>query len=57
VNEVRVNFAKEFLKQGMENIYLVSEKVGYTNPYYFNKVFKKLTGMTPGEYRNKYTRI
>lgn len=29
----------------------VSEKVGYTNPNYFYRIFKKITGVSPSEYR------
>jgi len=31
----------------------VAEHVGFTDPYYFSKVFKTYTGYTPSEYKNK----
>jgi two-component system, response regulator YesN len=33
-------------------IYEIAYQVGYQNEKYFSKVFKKLTGYTPNEYRN-----
>jgi len=54
LNIYRINKAKELLRKQNENIYLISEKVGYSNPYYFSRVFRKYTKMTPSEYRNKF---
>ncbi|NLM12956.1 MAG: AraC family transcriptional regulator, partial [Epulopiscium sp.] len=30
----------------------IGNKVGYTEGHYFSYVFKKITGLTPTEYRN-----
>jgi YesN/AraC family two-component response regulator len=35
------------------NISEVAYAVGFTDPKYFTKCFKKETGMTPTEYRDK----
>ena len=32
-------------------LYQISEKCGYATQHYFSYVFRKMTGMTPGEYR------
>lgn len=50
---VRIEHAKRLLKgdQGLKT-YMVGERVGYPDPAYFNKVFKKMTGKTPKEYRD-----
>ncbi|HYE10120.1 MAG TPA: response regulator [Patescibacteria group bacterium] len=49
----RMEKAKELLKQGDLKIYDISEMVGYSNPRYFNSVFKKYAGLTPFEYRER----
>ena len=52
---LRVQKAKEILAtQGNEKIQNVAELVGCgNNPYYFSKIFKKCTGMTPSAYVRK----
>jgi YesN/AraC family two-component response regulator len=32
----------------------IAYKVGYDNPVYFGALFKKMTGHTPGQYRETY---
>jgi len=53
INEVRLKKAKELLKNSTYSIELISEKVGFENPKYFYKLFKKSYNTTPGEYRLK----
>jgi two-component system response regulator YesN len=49
--KVRINKAKEYLKDPSLKLYEIVEKVGYKHTPYFNALFKKYTGMTPNEYR------
>jgi len=49
---VRIENAKELLKDQQLKLYHVSKLVGYQNPNYFAGIFKRVTGMTPIEYRN-----
>ena len=49
----RVSVAKKFLKRGDVTVAAVSEQVGFRDQKYFNKVFKKLCGMTPREYQKE----
>ncbi len=49
--KLRINRAKELLKNPEYNVSIVSTKVGYTDYSYFGQVFKKTVGMTPSEYR------
>ncbi|MFC5529670.1 response regulator [Cohnella yongneupensis] len=50
LTKVRMEKAKAFLNEGMP-IQEISEKVGYYHARHFSEVFKKQTGMTPGQYR------
>lgn len=51
LNEFRVKKAKQLLKYNDLKVYEISELVGYQNYKYFNKIFKKYTGMSPKEYQ------
>lgn len=53
VNSIRIERACTYLKQGYLKSYEIAYKVGYRDEKYFSKTFKKLKGMTPGEYRKK----
>lgn len=47
----RIDVAKELLKLGNRNIRDISFKAGYVDPNYFCRIFKKVTGVTPKEFR------
>ncbi|MCA0755760.1 response regulator [Paenibacillus sp. N4] len=52
LNELRINEAKKLLAEHRQiPVNMIGSKVGYENRHYFNKVFKKYTGVTPGQYR------
>lgn len=50
----RIQKARSLLIQNSMNISEVSEAAGYENLTYFERVFKKHTGMSPLEYRKQY---
>ncbi len=50
----RLEQAKKLLVNSNETIKGISEKLRYTNAQNFIRYFKKLEGMTPGQYRKKY---
>lgn len=52
LTEIRISTAKEILKDPTKSAKDIGIMVGYTDPNYFAKIFKKKTGMTPTEYRN-----
>jgi two-component system response regulator YesN len=56
LTDVRIDAAKELLKKSNKRIVDVSAIVGYTDDKYFRKLFKKLVGMKPAEYRRLYNR-
>lgn len=51
----RMQQAQRLLKHSRLSVSLIASKVGYDNFSYFSKAFKKATGLTPQEYRRKYT--
>ncbi len=50
---VRIEKAKELLRDPRHKFYDVCEAVGYADPSYFTKLFKKMTGLTPKAYRDR----
>ena len=51
VKNYRISKAKELLVGTNLKLYEVAEKVGYSDPKYFSRVFKEITGQLPVEYR------
>lgn len=47
----RIEKACKRLKATNQSVMEISESVGYANQFYFAKEFKRLTGMTPTQYR------
>ncbi|MEP7145080.1 MAG: helix-turn-helix domain-containing protein [Ferruginibacter sp.] len=56
IQRVKIEAAKNSLESFRENVNEVMYKVGYTDPKAFRSTFKKITGLTPIEYRNKFNR-
>ena len=54
IRNVRIDKAKELLCGTQLKLYEVAEKTGYSDPKYFSKVFREVTGLTPAEYRKNY---
>ncbi|GAA3408774.1 helix-turn-helix domain-containing protein [Paenibacillus hodogayensis] len=51
LNEFRIGKAKEMLTATEEKIQDIAARVGYQNANSFTRMFRRLTGFTPGEYR------
>lgn len=52
LTETRIEAAKKLLADAELKIYQVASLVGYQETVSLNRAFKKVTGITPGEYRN-----
>ena len=50
--ELRMNKAKELLRDGTLKVYEVAQWVGYNNVHYFSSCFKKYTGISPMDFKN-----
>jgi transcriptional regulator GlxA family with amidase domain len=57
VQRVKIEAAKRSFETSLKNINEVMWDVGYTDSKAFRTVFKKVTGLTPNEYRNKYNKL
>lgn len=53
LTDIRIETAKEILKDPTKSAKDIGSMVGYTDPNYFAKIFKRKTGFTPTEYRNQ----
>ena len=53
ITEVRIGKAKALLMDEKYKLFQIASMVGYSDPDYYTKVFKKHTGLTPSEYRKR----
>ncbi len=56
IQRVKIEAAKKSFETSRKNIYEVMYDVGYSDTKAFRGTFKKITGMTPIDYRNKYNK-
>lgn len=53
LNQIRMEHARELLKNPSYRIADISEMVGFTDVAHFSRVFKKTVGISANEYRNR----
>jgi transcriptional regulator GlxA family with amidase domain len=56
IQKVKIEAAKMSLESSRENVNEVMFKVGYTDTKAFRNTFKKITGLSPVQYRTKYNK-
>lgn len=56
LSRIRINRAKELLRTTSLQCSEVAVQCGYSDPHYFSAVFKKKTGVTPQQFRNRSQR-
>lgn len=49
---MKIHYACQLLSQRELIIKEIADKVGYEDPYYFSRIFKKVTGKSPEQYKN-----
>ncbi len=56
LQRVKVEVAKRTLEEGRKNIFEVMSEVGYSDDKAFREVFKKITGLSPFDYKTKFNK-
>ena len=51
---LKINRAKELLLRHDERIKNIAENLGFGDPYYFSRLFRKKEGVSPEKYRRRY---
>lgn len=57
IQRVRIEAAKSFFEASRKNVSEIMYDVGYTDTKAFRDIFKKITGLTPIDYRNKFAKV
>ena len=57
IQRVKIEAAKMRLEKGQENVNEVMYSIGYSDIKAFRTTFKKITGLSPVNYKNKYTKL
>lgn len=53
INQSIILEAKVLLKHSDQLVFQISDELGFPNPSFFSKFFKRMTGMTPAEYQKR----
>jgi transcriptional regulator GlxA family with amidase domain len=56
IQRVKIEVAKKNLEKGRKNVNEVMYEVGYSDTKAFRNIFKRITGLSPVEYRSKYNK-
>ena len=56
IQRVKIEAAKKYLENSRKNVNEVMYEVGYSDTKAFRTVFKKITGLSPIDYKNKYNK-
>lgn len=49
-SRMKIEFAKQLIRENQMNFTQISDFLGYSSIHYFSRQFKKISGMTPSEY-------
>jgi transcriptional regulator GlxA family with amidase domain len=54
VQALRIEEAKQMLETGAESVEAIGREVGYEDAASFRRLFRRLAGMSPGDYRKRF---
>jgi len=57
VHRIRIEKARDLIEHSDTALEDVGYQVGYEDPAFFRRLFRRTTGMTPASYRRKYAGI
>ena len=57
LNDVRIKHAKQLIEKGEQSMIDIALEVGYNNPNHFSSTFRKVTGMSPSDYKRLYNHL
>ncbi len=52
-NKIKIDKAKELIIEGDRNVKDVAQELGFTDEFYFSRIFKKIEGVSPSEFHSK----
>lgn len=52
-NKIKIDKAKELIIEGNKRVKEVARTLGFTDEFYFSRIFKKIEGISPSEYYSK----
>lgn len=53
INQSKIDAAKKMMTDGDYKIYEISDRLSFESAFYFSRVFKKVTGLSPRDYMNQ----
>lgn len=57
VHQLRLNRARRLLESSSLSIQVVANNLGYEDPSFFSRLFKREVGLTPAQYRKRFSPI
>ena len=55
-SQLKIDCAKRMLRESNLSVTQIADKLSFDSPNYFSKIFKKLTGFTPLQYKKLHKR-
>ncbi len=52
INNIKIKEAKKLIRENAYNFSQISDMLCFSNPLYFSRVFRRVTSMSPSEYKN-----